>query len=416
MNPHASGGFPLGLTISISPFGGLTDGEMVMAAPRRVIEVSFSEKELSDLACVSRSRTEPASHVQRACILLTYREKPSLYATGRAIGVTHQTVERCLRRARKFGVMAALDDSPRPGREPTITSQARTFVVDLACRKPKDFGYPHEVWTTRLLAEHVRERAVAAGYACLARLAQGTLCKILAAPEVKPHKLRYYLKRRDPDFDAKMAEVVSVYREVEQLKQAAKVRSEETPAQTPAVAIISYDEKPGIQALANKAPDLPPKPMRHLDRRTRSRIRSIGDAEPAGRHRSDDRRRPRQRRAETSLARIRQIPEKARRRPSARDRDQAHPRQSLRPQIQGDDGLARPAVQRTLHARLHAQTRLLAQSRRGIFLQARPLRASPYPRRFPTGAGPENPRRNRPDQPPPRRSHMEVENCRGQMI
>jgi hypothetical protein len=80
-----------------------------MAAPRRVIEVSFSEKELSDLACVSRSRTEPASHVQRACILLTYREKPSLYATGRAIGVTHQTVERCLRRARKFGVMAALD-------------------------------------------------------------------------------------------------------------------------------------------------------------------------------------------------------------------------------------------------------------------------------------------------------------------
>src|ERR1700684_2286681 len=259
MNPHASGGFPLGLTISISPFGGLADGEMVMAAPRRVIEVPFSEKELSDLACVSRSRTEPANHVQRACILLTYREKPSLYATGRAIGVTHQTVERCLRRARKFGVMAALDDSPRPGREPTITSQARTFVVDLACRKPKDFGYPHEVWTTRLLAEHVRERAAAAGYACLARLAQGTLCKILAAPEVKPHKLRYYLERRDPDFDAKMAEVVSVYREVEQLKQAAKRQGGEAPA----VAIISYDEKPGIQALANKSPDLPPVPMRH---------------------------------------------------------------------------------------------------------------------------------------------------------
>src|SRR6202453_5136366 len=256
MNPHASGGFPLGLTISISPFGGLADGEMVMAPPRRVMQVSCSEKEWSDLASVSRSRTEPANHVQRACILLTYREKPSLYATGRAIGVTHQTVERCLRRARKFGVMAALDDSPRPGREPTITSQARTFVVDLACRKPKDFGYPQEVWTTRLLAEHESERAAAVRYACLARLAQGTLCKILAAPEVKPHKLRYYLERRDPDFDAKMAEVVSVYREVEQLKQAAKARSEETPAPTPAVAIISYDEKPGIQALANnKAPD-----------------------------------------------------------------------------------------------------------------------------------------------------------------
>src|ERR1700759_1385530 len=108
--------------------------------------------------------------------------------------------------------------------------------------------------------EHVRERAVAAGYACLAPPGPETLCKILAAPEVKPHKLRYCLERRDPEFDAKMAEVVSVYREVEQSKRAAKARSEETPAQTPAVAIISYDEKPGIQALAHKAPTCRPSP------------------------------------------------------------------------------------------------------------------------------------------------------------
>ena len=230
-----------------------------MAAPRRVIEVAFTEQELVDLERVSRSRTEPASHVQRACILLAYRRTPSLYATGRAIGVTHQTVERCLRRARELGVMAAPKDSPRPGREPTITVEAKTFVLDLACRKPKDLGYPHEVWTTRLLAEHVRERAASVGYACLAHLAQGTLCKILAAHEVKPHKLRYYLERRDPEFDAKMAEVLNVYREVERLKQAAERQDGEPPA----VAIISYDEKPGIQALATTSPDLPPAPMRH---------------------------------------------------------------------------------------------------------------------------------------------------------
>jgi transposase len=230
-----------------------------MAAPRRVIEVVFTEEELVDLERVSRSRTEPASRVQRASILLTYRRTPSLYATGRAIGVTHQTVERCLRRARNFGVEAALKDSPRPGREPTITNEAKMFVLDLACRKAKDLGYPHEVWTTRLLAEHVRERALAVGYACLARLAQGTLCKILAAQEIKPHKVRNYLERRDPEFDAKMAEVLAVYREVEQLKQAA----EREDGKPPAVAIISYDEKPGIQALAATSPDLPPVPMRH---------------------------------------------------------------------------------------------------------------------------------------------------------
>jgi transposase len=235
-----------------------------MAGPRRVIELAFTEQELADLERISRSRTEPASRVERARILLAYRQTPSLYATGRAIGVTHQTVERCLRRARDLGVMAALDDSPRPGREPVITSEARTFVVDLACRKAKDLGYPHELWTTRLLTKHVREKGPAAGHACLANLAQGTLCKILAADAVKPHKVRYYLQRRDPEFPRKMAEVLCVYREVALLKQAARERDAEQPdQQAPAVAIISYDEKPGIQGLATTAPDLPPKPMRH---------------------------------------------------------------------------------------------------------------------------------------------------------
>jgi transposase len=229
-----------------------------MAAPRRVIALAFSEQDLVELARVSRSRTEPASRVERARMLLAYRQTPSLYATGRAIGVTHQTVERCLRRAEKFGVLAALDDSPRPGRVPTITSEARTFIVDLACRKPKDLGYPHELWTTRLLARHGREHGPAAGHPCLGKLVQGTLCKILAAHAIKPHQVRYYLERRDPEFAAKMAEVLCVYREVAVLKEAAG-RDDNGPS----VAIISYDEKPGMQAIATTAPDLPPEPMRH---------------------------------------------------------------------------------------------------------------------------------------------------------
>jgi transposase len=229
-----------------------------MAAPRRVIELAFSDEETAELARLARSRTEPASRVERARMLLAYRETPSFYAVGRAIGVTHQAVERCLWRAERLGVLAALDDSPRPGREPVITDEARTFVVDLACGKAKDLGYPHELWTTRLLARHVREHGPAAGDECLATLAQGTLCKILAAHEVKPHKVRYYLERRDPDFDAKMAEVLCVYRKVELLKQSAVAREGETPA----VAIVSYDEKPGVQAIGTTAPDLPPAPSR----------------------------------------------------------------------------------------------------------------------------------------------------------
>ena len=159
------------------------------------------------------------------------------------------------------GPLAALNDRPRPGREPTITLEAKAWLVSLACRKAKDLGYPHELWTTRLLARHAREHGPAEGHACLANLAQGTVCKILDQEEVKPHKVRYYLEQRDPDFAEKMAEVLCVYRQVKILKQGAAASKKKRPSD--AVAIISYDEKPGIQAIATTAPDLPPEPGAH---------------------------------------------------------------------------------------------------------------------------------------------------------
>jgi transposase len=226
-----------------------------MAAPRRVIEISIEADDLTQLERIARSRTEPASWVERARIFLAYRADPSAHAVGAVVGVTHQTVLRCLRRAVRFGVMAALDDSPRPGKAPEITTDARAWLISLACQKAKDLGYPHELWTTRLLARHVREHAVMAGHPCLASVVQGTVCKILGRDDVKPHKVRYYLERRDEAFETRMAEVLCVYREV------AVLRAGEADAGN--VAIIAYDEKPGIQAIGNTTPDLPPKPGAH---------------------------------------------------------------------------------------------------------------------------------------------------------
>ena len=156
--------------------------------------------------------------------------------------------------------MAALDDRSRPGREPTITVEAKAWLTSLAYRKAKELGYPHELWTTRLLARHAREHGPAEGHACLANLVQGTLCKILGQEEVKPHKVRYYLEQRDPEFAEKMAEVLCVYRKVKLLKKAASCANKKP---SDAVAIISYDEKPGIQAIAMTSPDLPPEPGVH---------------------------------------------------------------------------------------------------------------------------------------------------------
>jgi transposase len=227
-----------------------------MTAWRQGLELAIKDEDLSRLKAIARSRTEPASRVERARMLLAYREDPSFFAVGRALGLHHQTVQRCVERAVAHGPLAALDDLPRPGKEPTITSDAKAWLVDLACRKAKELGYPHELWTTRLLARHAREHGPRAGHGCLANLAQGTVCKILNQQELKPHKVRYYLERRDAAFEAKMAEVLCVYREVAILKQAAATSKQ----QAQAVAIVSYDEKPGIQAIATTAQDLPPKP------------------------------------------------------------------------------------------------------------------------------------------------------------
>src|SRR6202035_5469906 len=227
-----------------------------MAAPRLVVELTIEEEDVTKLMAIARSRTEPASRVERARMLLAYRDEPSFFAVGRLLGVHHQTVQRCIERAAALGPLAALDDSARPGKMATIKPEAKAWLVSLACDKAKEHGYPHELWTTRLLARHARDHGPAAGHKCLAKLVQGTVCKILSHEEIKPHKVRYYLQRRDAEFEQKMAEVLCVDREVKILKKAAaKSKKSDKP-----VAIVSYDEKPGIQALATTAPDLPPVP------------------------------------------------------------------------------------------------------------------------------------------------------------
>ena len=128
-----------------------------MATWRQALEVVMTDEDVARLLSVSRSRTEPASRVQRAQMLLAYRENPSFFAVGQGVGVHHQTVQRCIERALAYGPLMALDDRPRPGKEPTITPEAKAWLVSLACDKAKDHGYPHELWTTRLLARHARE-------------------------------------------------------------------------------------------------------------------------------------------------------------------------------------------------------------------------------------------------------------------
>jgi transposase len=217
----------------------------------------LSPGEVEMLTALSQSRTEAAGRVLRASILLRYDAGDTVSEIARSLRTNRPRVERCVSKALELGVAQALADLPGRGRRPAMTPEARAWVVSLACQKPKDLGYAQELWTTRLLAQHIRKQCAAAGHPSLSRLGRGTVSKILSANQVRPHRIQYYLERRDPEFDAKMVQVLHVYKEVEIWRQKGAPPPD-------LVAVLSYDEKPGIQAIQNTAPDLPPIPGKHV--------------------------------------------------------------------------------------------------------------------------------------------------------
>jgi transposase len=151
-------------------------------------------------------------------------------------------------------VEAALGELPRPGKPRQLPDDALAWVQNCACQKPKDPGYSYELWTYKLLGAHVRIHCVAAGHPALQNLSRSKLHKILRQGELRPHKIRYNVEKRDPAFDVKMANVLHVYKEVEIVNEYALANG----VRQLCTVTISYDEKPGIQALAVTTPDRPP--------------------------------------------------------------------------------------------------------------------------------------------------------------
>lgn len=229
-----------------------------MPFERKRSELVLSAVERAQLEELTRSRTVPHGRAVRARMLLGYADGAAINALARIVGVSRPTVERCVDKALSGGCALALQDLPRSGRPPSITAEDKAWVVDLACQQPSALGYPHAVWTYSLLRDHIQGHAAAAGYPALARVTRGMVHAMLTEAEIQPHRIRYYLERRDPEFEAKMAQVLTVYKEV----AIANERGPGTDPERPWV-VISYDEKPGIQAVANVAPELPPVPGQH---------------------------------------------------------------------------------------------------------------------------------------------------------
>ena len=222
--------------------------------PRKssTLALRLTEAAHATLSALARSRTAPAHHVQRSAIILHLADRRDATAVAATLRIDRQRVTRCAHRVMTVGPLKAIDDLPRSGRRPEITEAARTWLIGGACVKAKERGYPHELWTLHLLAAYAREHGLATGHACLAELAPSTVHAMLNS---QPHKVRYYLQRCDPAFEERKAEVLEVYAAAEMLRQ--------IPQADRPVAVLSYNEKPGIQAIATTAPGLPPKPGKH---------------------------------------------------------------------------------------------------------------------------------------------------------
>ncbi len=210
------------------------------------------------LEAVSRSRTEPARRVERAQILLGYAAGASVAAVARTLRTNCPQIERCVAKGLQLGAAAALEDLARPGRPARIPTEARAWLVAVACAQPRACGYPEELRTLRLLARHARERCVAAGHPSLARVGRGTVCQLLRAHRLRPHQGQDCRERRDPDCEPQREQVLLLYQQVQVFREAGAETGE-----TALAAWVSSDEKPGSPALAGVAPDLAPQPGQH---------------------------------------------------------------------------------------------------------------------------------------------------------
>ena len=222
---------------------------------KRASSIELSNEEREYLECQTRARTIQAQTVTRARILLLRADSVSIDAIADKVGINRCSVMLCLKKFKEGGIENALFDAPGRGRNAEITDEEKAWIINIACQKPIDFGYATETWTYAKLTSHINKTAEAAGYTRLSTIHKSTVHTILDEADIKPHKITYYCENRDPNFDSKMHNVLLVYKQLEmQFDESGKlIISEDTP-----IHVLSYDEKPGIQAIATTSDDLMP--------------------------------------------------------------------------------------------------------------------------------------------------------------
>ena len=222
---------------------------------RRASVINLTAEDREYLEAQTRARTIQAQTVNRARILLLKADGCSIDDIADKVGINRKSVMLCLNKYAEGGVENALFDAPGRGRNAEITDDEKAWIINIACQKPKDLGYSAETWTYAKLTSHINKHAEEAGFIRLSTIHKSTVHTILDEAEIKPFRIRYYCENRDPDFDSKMHNVLLVYKQLSiQFDENGQFIPWEEDEEV--VHVLSYDEKPGIQAIANTTEDL----------------------------------------------------------------------------------------------------------------------------------------------------------------
>lgn len=224
---------------------------------RKATNITLSSEDRMYLEVQTRARTIQAQTVNRARILLLKADGTSIDDIADKVGMNRKSVMLCINKYLEGGVENALFDAPGRGRNAEITDDEKAWIISIACQKPVDLGYSAETWTRALLTKHINKFAEDAGHTRLSTISQSKVRTILEEADIKPNKITYYCERRDPEFDQKMHNVLLVYKQLSmQFDENGQLLPFAEDEQV--IHVLSYDEKPGIQAVATTSEDLRP--------------------------------------------------------------------------------------------------------------------------------------------------------------
>jgi transposase len=193
---------------------------------RRGIEIRVAADDRARLEAIVVDRNRARKHVERARIVLLSAEGVGTLSIMRQVGCAKATVWRWQERFAEAGVDGLLRDKSRPPGRPPLSKVVVERVVELTLAEP-----PGEAtqWTGRAMAK-------AAG------ISLRSVQRIWAAHGLQPHRVKRFKLSKDPEFAAKLQDIVGLY------------------VDPPSHAVVlSVDEKSQIQALDRTQPGLPMK-------------------------------------------------------------------------------------------------------------------------------------------------------------